>query len=352
MRFFFSQSSSENSPVVGLQPQHPSQPYNMNCSTPFTNASPFGQPLPTPAFSSQSQPPTPLSAAGRKRSRDEAADNLEEDYFTTVVPPVQESEEDWEYGEGMTLIKPNGFIIDASSQTGTWAEEEAELSQAQAQAQMAPILQDRPVLRSHKSQRLGLTATPVIAEEVNLSSGSLIGSSPPKSSIEPTVDAFTIHLGIGWSRISDDEDIQAAARGWARFIENHFPVSDVHIRLQSRGLASYLVETRQGWFLFGEDLKEGRLVSTSLERTFEHLKPSPPLFEGEHILAAAVETSLVDVSAKQEIEMNDAVELHETGHANVDSATFGNQTLAQGIATTGTHKSNPEQDLEMDMDMS
>ena len=33
----------------------------------------------------------------------------------------------------MTLIKPNGFAIDASSQTGTWAEERAEAEASKAE---------------------------------------------------------------------------------------------------------------------------------------------------------------------------------------------------------------------------
>jgi hypothetical protein len=48
----------------------------------------------------------------------------------------------------------------------------------------------------------------------------------------------TVHLDIGWSRISDNEHIQATARGWARYIENHFLVTNPKIRLESLGLKS------------------------------------------------------------------------------------------------------------------
>jgi len=301
----------------------------------FTNPSPFGQASSNPA--AFSLPQAPSSSAGRKRSRDEAADNLQEDCFP---PLVQESEEDWEYGEGMTLIKPNGFTIDASSQTGTWAEENAEISQLQAQT--PPAIQDRPMLRSYKSQRLDLTATPVIAEEISLSNGTVIASSPPKmvsnGMEEPTIDAFTIYLGIGWSRISDGEDIQAAARGWAKFIENHYPVSDVHIRLQSKGLASYLVEAREGWFLFGEDLKEGRLVSTSLERTFENLKTTAPVFDGEEMLYPATEAPRVDVDTKHEIVMDDRIDAQRPA---LEAMMNGSHNLPVPAG----------QDVEMEMEM-
>ena len=234
----------------------------------------------------------PPSAAGRKRSRDEAAFQ-DEDYFP-VQPPasnaIPDNEEEWEYGEGMTLIKPSGrgYNISASSQTGTWAEEKADEMAKAAAAASSP---ERPILRATKSQRLDLTATPSIAEEV-LNNGQLVAPSTgsPNGSngnhTEPTVDDFTRHLGIGWSSISADEDIQAAARGWTKFIENHYPITDAKIRLQSRGLASYLVEANEGYFLFGEDLRQGRLVSTNLEQTWINLRGPVPIFDGETLMDA------------------------------------------------------------------
>ncbi|KAG0645243.1 hypothetical protein D0Z07_8882 [Hyphodiscus hymeniophilus] len=254
--------------------------------------SPFGNPPPAASsWSNLNTPSTsaPPSAAGRKRSRDEAAINLEDEYFPVhkSVPIQPEVEEEWEYGEGMTLIKPcrSGYLISAGSQTGTWAEEKAEEEKAKAAAALDA---ERPIMRSAKSQRLDLTSTPIIAEEV-MSNGTLvtpITASPSNGHVEPTVDDFTRHLGIGWSLISVDADIQAAARGWTRYIDNHFPVTDAKIRLQSKGLASYLVEANEGYFLFGEDLKQGRLVSKTLEQTFVSLQGPIPKFEGEDVLNA------------------------------------------------------------------
>jgi hypothetical protein len=299
---FYEHTPSPSSPVLVLQSQHP-QPYNMTSNNLAFNTAPFGHESPTPtSWSQPMQQACVPSAAGRKRSRDEAADDLEDsNYFaSTATSAPKTSEEDWEYGEGMTLIKPNGFIIDASSQTGTWAEEKAELMQP------SPVIQDRPVLRSFKSQRLDLTATPSIAEEINLTNGSVVALSPPKTTTEdPTVDAFTVHLGIGWSRISEDEHIQAAARGWARFVENHYPLSNVQIRLQSKGLASYLVQASEGFFLFAEDLKQGRLVSVSLGKTFENLKTSPPEFESDEVIMAVAETPKMEAEMRREILMNE-----------------------------------------------
>ncbi len=258
----------------------------------------------------------PSSAAGRKRSRDEAGPNLEDDYIPVqppVVQPEAENEEEWEYGEGMVLIKPNrkGGIIEAGSQTGTWAEEQAEQERLKvAAAALAAVTPERPILRAAKSQRLHLSSTPCISEEV-MSNGTLVSAGSPERTnghIEPTVDDFTRHLGIGWSSVNTaDADIGAAARGWTKFIENHFPITDAKIRLQSKGLASYLVEANEGYFLFGEDLKQGRLVSTSLENTWVNLRAPVPVFEGGVVMEAS-STPKIDAGiqpmANGEIVMN------------------------------------------------
>ncbi|KAL2184795.1 hypothetical protein L209DRAFT_765671 [Thermothelomyces heterothallicus CBS 203.75] len=238
------------------------------------------------------------TAAGRKRSRDEASVNLDPPE-KLVELPVKEPEDEWVYGPGMTLIKKSaGYVADASNQSGTWLEERAAAEEARkteaallAQEQLA---QSRPSLRSHKSQRLDMTTTSISSD------GMLSGcrSSPTREAInpmtassdslaQPIVDDFTLHLGIGWSRISDNEHIQAAARGWARFIENHYPVTNAKILLESRGLQSYLVEATEGYFLFAENLRQGRLVSTTSEGALDNLKVSPPVFDGLEIMNAS-----------------------------------------------------------------
>ncbi|KAK4187597.1 hypothetical protein QBC35DRAFT_532415 [Podospora australis] len=228
------------------------------------------------------------SVAGRKRSRDEAAVNLDSPE-KVVEPPVKEAEDEWIYGPGMILIKKNAsYVADASSQSGTWVDEKAAKEDAikteaalLVQQQMA---QSRPSLRSHKSQRLAVTSAGAGRSPSRRSSPTRSSTNPMTASSDsigqPIVDDFTFHLGIGWSRISEDEHIQAAARGWARYIENHYPVTNAKILLESRGLQSYLVEATEGYFLFAENLRQGRLVSTTSERTLQNLKTSPPVFDG------------------------------------------------------------------------
>lgn len=271
-----------SSPVLAMPPQVAHQ-VPLGKSFLHRQALSLGQPVSWPA-----QLVRGSSVAGRKRSRDEASVNLDPPEKVVETPVIKESEDEWIYGPGMTLIKKNAsYVADAASQSGTWVEERAAKEEARkaeaallAQQQLA---QSRPSLRSHKSQRLDIT-TPTNADDqfpgrrpspTRQAVNPMTASSD--SLAQPIVDDFTLHLGIGWSRIS--EHIEAAARGWARYIENHYPVTNVKILLESRGLQSYLVEANEGYFLFAENLRQGRLVSTTPEGALNNLKSSPPVFD-------------------------------------------------------------------------
>lgn len=265
----FSGQFTTASPVLAMPPQPAHQ-------TPFSAAS---------AFAPQEFPPQPSfdamqmgighkpAANGRKRSRDEAAVNLEPD--APPPPAPQEDEEEWVYGPGMTLIKSKKtYVADAGSQSGTWIEEQ----KAKDEEARLKFEAEQAEARSHKLQRVDIGA---------LSNAVAVPSDSPSPKTEgPVIDDFTMHLGIGWRKISEDEHIQAAARGWARYIENHFPVTNAQIRLESKGLESYLVESNEGFFLFAENLKQGRLVSSSVEGAIRNLQSNPPVFEGAQTLTA------------------------------------------------------------------
>ncbi|EGU83577.1 hypothetical protein FOQG_05144 [Fusarium oxysporum f. sp. raphani 54005] len=265
MSYFSSQFSS--SPVLTMSPQHAHQ--SMGMASFGHHTPPRFAPMPS-QFAAQ---PVRPSAAGRKRSRDEASENLEPDMKSL---PVEEPEEEWIYGPGMTLIKKSTrYVTDASSQSGTWVEEKKA-------AEEAAMKEARSLIRNPKLQRVSPT----------LSSAPAASTSPLQSEVKPAtegpiVDNFTLHLGIGWRRISEEEHIQAAARGWARYIENHFPVSNARILLESNGLQSYLVETNEGFFLFAENLRQGQLVSQTAEGALRNLRCSPPIFDGMEVLSAA-----------------------------------------------------------------
>ncbi|KAI0009337.1 hypothetical protein F4779DRAFT_617782 [Xylariaceae sp. FL0662B] len=253
------------------------------------------------------------STAGRKRSREEAAVNLDiEEAKLETIEPVKEPEDGWIYGEGMTLIKsPSTYVPDAGSQSGTWVEERVAAEEIRKNEDARALKQqDRPSLRSSKSQRLDMNSVSVPGNGSQKNRCSPVRDTNPTvatsslsadTSTQPIIDNFTLHLGIGWSRISEDEHIQAAARGWARYIENHFPVTNVRIQLESKGLQSYLVEASEGFFLFAENLRQGQLVSKDLNQAFTNLKQSPPVFEGLEVMSAAESPHPIDVGTSQAV---------------------------------------------------
>ncbi|KAF3359442.1 hypothetical protein VDGD_04068 [Verticillium dahliae] len=282
----FAHPVAASSPIIAI-PQHAPPPTKFAMSPPEQAGAQDIAPAPAEG----------RRMAGRKRSRDEAAPNLAEE----APEPAQEVEAGWEYGEGMVLIKPvQGYVADASSQSGTWVEEQKARDQAAAATVVAS---QRPEIRSNKSQRMDHPAAsspgtiPVVngrgVMAMDKASGQQIDLAEPATTSatdnasHPVVDDFTLHLGIGWRKISQDEHIQAAARGWSRYIENHYPLSAVTLRLESRGLQAYLVEATEGFFLFAEDLRQGQLVSTRADVALQNLKCSPPVFEGTEVLTAA-----------------------------------------------------------------
>lgn len=287
-----------DSPILVLSPQEPPRPFLR--SAPFDE--PDNKPLTPGNFSqwtpSASKTPIP-TAPSRKRSRAEiTADDPDTfsdgSYFpSTASAPPTIPEQEPIYGEGMTLLNPtSGIVISAESQTGTWFEEREEAVRiAAARGPTASLIQiQKTALASRKSQRLDTSAPGL--DDITLCTISQAGaraSSPPKSSaVEPLVDDFTHLLGIGWTRLRDDDaDIQAAARGWAKYINNHYPVREAQILLESAGLNAYLVGTTEGFYLFKEDLSEGQLVGRDWGVCLANLRSSPMNLEGPETLRAA-----------------------------------------------------------------
>lgn len=292
-----------SSPVLTMASQAAHQlqfdrPFAMQQSSPFGNPSAWSQNF--------GQHKAVAPPRGRKRSRDEAAVNLDSpEKAPPVVEPVKEDEDEWEYGPGMVLIKKgSGYVHEAGNQSGTWLEEKTAALEAtrkeEALREQQRQAQDRPSLRSHKSSRLDLSAHVASQESAARSNRSSPkrdlrdpspmtpdGNSSAAGPSQPVIDDFTFHLGIGWNRLSEDEHIQAAARGWARYIGNHYPVTEPKILLESKGLESYLVEAREGYFLFAENLHQGRLVSSNAQRALVNLKSSPPVLDGAQTMLAA-----------------------------------------------------------------
>lgn len=201
--------------------------------------------------------------------------------------------------------------ISAESQTGTWYEEKAECEIMTPPSAPAGTRPEMP--KARKSQRLDLSAPGLddLAQSAQ-------PTSPPKTSTieEPTVDDFTHQLGIGWTRVaSADCDAQAAMRGWARYLDNHFPahLHGAQILLQSKGLNAYLVGAQEGFFLFSEDLLEGRFIGSSWKRCLMNLKSVPMVFDGTETLKAGITSA--SEGPVEAMMTNGANDIHNAGHS-------------------------------------
>ena len=237
---------------------------------------------------------TPISThPSRKRSRDESAFDGESitSYFSSqqqqVNTPAPIPEEEPVYGEGMTLLNPRtGMSIAAESQTGTWYEETVETQQLHSPAVSEHHF--RPRMPTRKSVRLDATVPLPRQDDI---AAAVAPASPPKTvQDQPEVDDYTLALGIGWTKIaSEDPDTQAAARGWVRYIENHYArsIHGAEILSKSRGLNAYLVGCREGYFLFSDDLLEGRMVARDWQTCIQNLRVHPVEYQGQEILKAA-----------------------------------------------------------------
>jgi hypothetical protein len=236
---------------------------------------------------------TPISTnPSRKRSRDETAFEMGDDgsYFHAAeVKPPEPIPEEPVYGEGMVLINPRtGLALAADSQTGTWYEEKSDLDNLKREIEAANFRPKLPT--SRKSMRLSQSSIKSGFETFAATNVPVNApASPPKTaSSHPEIDEATMALGIGWTKMSSDENIQSAARGWARYLENHYArhVHGAEILLKSNGLNAYLVGCQEGFYLFSENLLEGRLVSRTWERCLDNLRSQPIVFEGDQTLAA------------------------------------------------------------------
>lgn len=263
----------------------------------------------------------------RKRSRDESAieaAEAENSYLpfpsAADVNPPESIPEEPIYGEGMVLINPtSGRALTAESQTGTWYEEKVE-QEALAKAQEIAQLETRPKLGAgRKSMRLSQSTIRSVHDMANGvgNSHNSAPASPPKSTPTTEIDEATIALGIGWTKISsEDPDMQAAARGWAKYLEVHYAnhIHGAEILLKNRGLDAYLVGCQEGFYLFTEDLLRGQLVGRTWETCLNNLRMSPIQFEGSDVVQAerTPGPDIDAVSQKQNVNgLNDRQPFHD-----------------------------------------
>ncbi|KAL9037288.1 MAG: hypothetical protein Q9214_005767 [Letrouitia sp. 1 TL-2023] len=164
------------------------------------------------------------------------------------------------HGEGMTLTNPsNGNAMSAASQTGTWLEDKLALQSPQPLS-CNPI-EDTSLQPSHKIQRRDISLSATGSSNDTSSSSSL-------DAPEPLVDSLALKLGKGWRRTKSDADSQAAARGWAKFIEKRYALSAAKV-LGTVSSGNLLAEASGGYYVFEEDLSKGAFLGPIWENCLD-----------------------------------------------------------------------------------
>ena len=228
-------------------------------------------------------PNTTLSTnPSRKRSRED--DDDEAYNAAKVLPPKPQPI----YGEGMTLIDPiNGLAVSAESQTGTWYEDHLEIERLAAASAAESLARSKNRASLAPRKRLQYRSP---SSNLSVSAGAI----SPRHNAEPTtfhtsefLNTIANSLGTEWACLSDDDLLRSASRGWAKFIQRHYPsLNNVEILLRFKDKNMCLVRTNEGIFLFQEDLSEGRLVAKTWEACIVNLRATPMVFEGANNLKA------------------------------------------------------------------
>lgn len=242
-----------------------------------------------PFMSVPASRPSPTACNKRKRDNVDDGSNLgQEQHVLNCAPSAIEDEP--MNGEGTVLLSPlNEGPVSVKSLIPARIDERLDVKSNPAAEAEASCVEAKEELKCFPPQKCRRRGSPQLITDA------LTTNLPKTTTEQPTIDQFTYLLGIGWTRIASDTDVQKATRGWARYIENHYPLHAVEILLTSKALEdAVLVFARdgsmvaqQGFFLFREDLSEGRLVAYDWETCVSRLQASPLLFEGAEELKAA-----------------------------------------------------------------
>lgn len=180
--------------------------------------------------------PSSFAAAGRKRSRDDMVED--EDDCDAALGRQNNSAVSIQNSKSQPIQRSMPDVCPCSPTVITIPALET-ISPADVQYESNPFSQSlngsvspmvslsRPIAVSRKSQRLSKDMSPTCPlTTVAVTSSDRTG----------TVDRVSLILGVGWIKLDTaDLAIQAAARGWARFIEKYFPeLVNVEILLQSK----------------------------------------------------------------------------------------------------------------------
>ena len=308
-----------DSPALLLSPRH--HPF-CTVSSSHAHSYPYHKYVPimppSPFESAMGQNPTPplsnQTNTSKKRRREQPSiqtsfdDNSDVDMTlppskTPAISPEPVS------GEEMPIIDPlTGQRTIPGGQSGSWFT--STLEERLGTADTETVDQNDGA----GSQRVKRTCVRERASSSLADSTTFAAPTEPQDQAfeTPQVDEFTQVLGVGWVGLGIDPTVLAAARGYCKYIENHYPLTNTEILAKSKSLDSYLVGTRKGYYLFNEELSKAQLIARDFETTLTRLKNGGVPLDDEHTLYAAKQS---DVSPPNDgamevfdMEMPDAAE--------------------------------------------
>ncbi|KAL9125182.1 MAG: hypothetical protein Q9217_005577 [Psora testacea] len=147
-------------------------------------------------------------------------------------------------------------------------------------------------------------------------------SNTPPTNESKEVDEYARLLGIGWAAPGDDSAGVASMRGFHRFIENNFSLTNVKIVAQHKKELVNLVQAAQGWFAFTDDLRRGQRLAGTKDQAIVNLKENPVKFEGKsmayHERAAALSNTPSPPGSTTERKSTDTDECMVVGRMDID----------------------------------
>lgn len=241
---------------------------------------PASNPIPVPASAPITIDP---SATSKKRTYEEISP--EDEPMGGTLPPSRTPgiSPTAMYGDKIPRINPlTGTATTAETQAGTWFEDQLERKLRSGLEEKAVQMSDsegqspkRKVQRRIASSNADVT----MHAKAN-------GSSKAKVA-DPNIDQYTHLLGIGWTHIGEGSERASMARGFGKYIDNHYPLTDLEVLLECNSMESFLVKSSDGYYLFTENLSSGQLVARTWEDTLANLQRSPVRFSWAQRLFAA-----------------------------------------------------------------
>ena len=232
--------------------------------------------------------PSKSSVAGHKRSRDDLTaeddDNDELPAAPTSVPlPIGSQSIN---GPSMTYNFPSQ-PGPSNNSTNTQANLFWMQQQQQQQAsQSSSSFSDRQRATARKSQRMSRASNQLdqprlgnsnkndeMVANIDHSRNSSVNSI--NNINQPTIDAASHALGISWTQLTGDPALEAAARGWSRYIANNFMLTDVQILLHSKSdrdggyLVRAVMDGELRYCRFSEDLDWFQIVAVQSGNNME-----------------------------------------------------------------------------------